>query len=173
MPFVVRKIEYSKWTQRKILEGDQPSADAITNCMKTRSNTLSLWSIDEENETNEAILAIAAQLERLESIDILTIDPSLITNRGLSTQKCLGLTPYESFKEKHLDVVDLDYKSLGLMAEVIIESIRQGRRKRVLLSDLRTIISKGVDEGKIKRSDLKEKVREQISPRGAILGWHF
>lgn len=168
MPFVVRKIDYIKWTQRRILEGEQPSADAITNCMKTTNNTLSLWSVDDENEIEEAVLAIAAQFSDLDTIDILTIDPSLIKDRGLSIQKCLGMTPYKSFAERHLDVVELDYKSLGLMAEVIIESLRQDRWKRIFLSHLKTIISKGVDEGKIQWSDLKKKVREKIPQKGAV-----
>lgn len=168
MLFVVRKIEYSKWNQRRILEGEQPSADAITNCMKTTSNALSLWSIDDENEIDEAVLAIGSQFNDLDSIDILTIDLSLITDRGLSIQKCTGLTPYKNFEERHLDVVGLDYKSLGLMAEVIIESLRKGHWKRVLRKDLKTIISKGVDEGKIQWSDLKEKVQKVIPQKGAV-----
>lgn len=170
MLFAVRKIEYSKWAQRQILNGEQPSADAITNCMKTTNNRLSLWSISGINEVNEAVLAIGSQFKDLDSIDILTIDLSLITDKGISTEKCAGLTPYKNFEERHLDVVDLDYVSLGQMAEVIIESIRQGRWKRVLRKDLKAIISKGVDEGKIQWSDLKEKVQKIIPQKGAEQG---
>ncbi len=167
MSLVVRKIDYGKWIQRRILEGERPSADAITNCMKTSSNTLSLWAINGISEIDEAVLAISSQFNSLDTIDILTIELSLIKSRGLSVKECAGLTPYERFVERHLDVVDLDYTSLGLMSEVIIESIRQGRCRRVTRGELKNIISKGVEEGKVRWSDLKEKV-QKIIPQKSI-----
>ena len=167
MPFVVRKIDYIKWNQRRIFEGEQPSADAITNCLKTTSNTLSLWSIVDESEIEEAVLAIGSQFNDLDTIDILTIDPSLIMGSGLSVKKCPGLTPYRGFEERHLDVVDLDYKSLGMMAQVIIASLRQGRSKRFLRDELKRIITRGVLEGKVQWSDLKKKVQKIIPQKDA------
>jgi hypothetical protein len=163
MAFFVRKIEYGKWVQRRILEGEPPSADAITNCMKTKWNTLSLWSINDETELEEAVLAIAAQLDHLDTIDVLVIDPFLIKNRELSLKGTPGLTPYIGFADKHLDVFNLDYASLGLMAEVIVESIRQDRRERFTKSRLKKILVSGIDAGKVQWADLKPNVQNKIS----------
>ena len=165
MPKVVRKIDHGKWMQRRILEGETPSADAITNCLKTTNNTLSLWAIDDDSEMDEAVLAIGSQFNDLDAIDIVTIDTSSITRRGLSTNQCPGLTPYKRFEDRHLDVVGLDYASLGLMADVIIDSLRQGSLKRIMREELKAIISKGVEEGKIEWADLKKKVQKIIPQR--------
>jgi hypothetical protein len=165
MALFVRKIEYAKWAQRRILEGEQPSADAITNCMKTTHNTLSLWSIDDESELEDAVIAIAAQFDQLDTIDVLSIDPSLIEDRELPLKKTPGLSPYAAFMNRHLDVFDLDYNLLGFMAEVIVESIRQERKKRFTRSMLIRILKEAVDTGKVQWIDLKPNIQNKISNR--------
>jgi hypothetical protein len=162
MSFLVRKIDRSKWDQRKILDGEQPSADAITRCMKTTLNTLSLWSIDAESEREEAVLAIASNFANLDAIDILLIDRSLMEEKGLALVPKTGLTPYHNFESKHLDVINLDYLSLGAMAEVTVESIRQQRHKRFRESELIEILTNGVQAGKVQWSELKPDVQKKI-----------
>jgi hypothetical protein len=165
MALFVRKIDYAKWAQRQILEGEPPSADAITNCMKTTRNTLSLWSIRDESELDEAVLAIAAQGDHLDTIDILKINPSLISDRGLNVIKSHGLTPYAGFVNNHLDIVKLDYALLGIMAGVIVESIRHGGRKRVTFGELKKIITKGIEDGKVEMAELKPDIQKKINKK--------
>lgn len=164
MSLLVRKIEYQKWMQRNIREGESASADAITGCMRTTGNKLSLWSIDDEADLEEAVLAMAASFHRLDTIDVLSIDPSLVEKKGLSLEASKGLTPYAAFRENHRDVVDLDYYSLGAMAEVVIESIQMERKKRFTRSQLKAIVSRAVEVGKVTLSELNKSVQEDIIP---------
>lgn len=163
MPFLVRKIEYSKWDQRKILDGEEPSGDAITNCMKTKQNKLSVWHIDDESERNEAVLAIVANLDHVEAIDILLIDESLISEAGLSLQEVTGETPYHAFENNHLNVSNLDYSSLGTMAKATVESIRQNRHKRFREKELIDILTNAIQLGKVQLSELGPDVQKKIS----------
>ncbi len=163
MPLVVRKIEYNKWMQNKILEGEEPSADAITNCMRTRQNKLSVWSIKDEEELEDAVLAIVAQFDHLDSIDVLSIDRSLLEQNGLLLEKTPGITPYNNFTEKHLDIANLNYISLGFMANTVIKSIKQNRRKRFTSRKLIEMLTDAVCEGKISLSDLKPDIQKKIS----------
>lgn len=162
MALLVRKIDYNKWMQRRILDGEQPSGDAITNCMKTKWNTLSLWSIGDEGELDEAVLAIAADFTNLDAIDVLKIDPLLIEGKGLHLVESQGVTHYIGFVNNHLDVIDLDYTSLGRMAEVIVESILLGGRKRFTHGELKRILTKAVEEGKVQWADLEPDVQKKI-----------
>jgi len=162
MAILVRKIEFAKWVQRNILEGEQPSADAITRCMRTTGNKLSLWSIDDESELEEAVLAIVAQGDHVDTIDVLSIDHSLFEDKKLPLEVSPGLTPYSGFAERHLDVTELDYVSLGLMAEVIVESIRRNRWERFREQHLVRILADAVDRGKVQLSDLKQNVQKKI-----------
>jgi hypothetical protein len=163
MSLVVRKIEYIKWTQRRILEGEQPSADAITNCMKTNRNRLSVWSIDDEGELEDAVIAIVSVGTHLDTIDVLTIDKSLIEQKNLVLEKSSNPTPYFNFEERHCDVVNLDYASLGYMAEIIIESIRQDRRKRFTEPQLKRIMTIAVETGKVEFDELEPDIKKKIS----------
>jgi hypothetical protein len=162
MPFVVRKIEFSKWDQRNIFNGAPPSADAITNCMKTRGNKLSLWLISDEGEREEAVVAIASNFDHLDTIDILLINPSLITEKGLTLEPSQGDTLYQKFKDKHYNVINLDYPSLGEMAKVTIESLRLKQWKQFRKSELINILTVAVQKDKVRWSDLKPDVRKKI-----------
>ncbi|MBD3267527.1 hypothetical protein GF373_12740 [bacterium] len=162
MTFVIRKIEINKWMQTPILQGQSPSADAITNCMKTTNNTLSLWDIQDENEVEDAVLAIASQLDHLDTFDILVIEKSLIQEKALSLKSTEGKTPYKDFSNRHIDVANLDLDSLGRMAKVIIESIRQNRQKRFTTSNLKRILADGIIQGKIQKTDIKENLLRKL-----------
>lgn len=162
MPLFIRKIEYAKWAQNDITKGEEPSADAITHCLKTKQNTLSIWSIAGEEELEEAVLAIASQFDHLDTIDILTIKNSLIENVGLNLKNIPGETPYERFAERHWDVTDLTYSSLGKMAKAIVESIKEMNRIRFNKRKLIDIIKRGLDENKIQRKKLKPGVEKHF-----------
>jgi len=163
MSFLIRKIdEFPKWGQRDILNGEQPSADAITHCLKTTDNALSFWSIADENKREEGVLAIVAQFDHLDAVDILLIDRSLVEEKQLYLEPTPGLTPYTDFIDKHLDATNLDYLSLGALAEVIVESIRQARHKRFRETELVDILSNGIRAGKVQWSKLKPDVQKKI-----------
>lgn len=163
MSFLIRKIdEFPKWSQRDILNGEPPSADAITHCLKTKLNALSFWLIGDESEREEGVLAIAAQFDHIDAIDILLIDRSLVEEKQLSLVEKPGLTPYTDFKDKHWDITSLDYLSLGALAEVIVESIRQKRHKRFREVELVEILSNGVRAGKVQWSKLNPDVQKKI-----------
>ena len=68
MPLLVRKINKAKWQQIDLTISNDASGDAITNCLKTKSNTLSVWMIDSENQIDDAFLALLANQDRIETI---------------------------------------------------------------------------------------------------------
>lgn len=164
MTLIVRKIDYNKWMQSDILKGNHPSADAITNCMRTSRNTLSVWSLKDSTELEEAVLAIASQFDHLDAADFLIIETLLLEEKNLVLKRTPGQTPYSTFVNNHRDVVNLDYQSLGSMAEVIVESIRRLHNERFTSGQLKKILQKGIDEGKIKPDSLKESVRKKLLP---------
>ncbi|MCH8823925.1 MAG: hypothetical protein IH984_10495 [Planctomycetes bacterium] len=162
MPLLVRKIDFAKWNQRKILDGESPSADAITRCTKTAGNTLSVWLIENEDELNDAVLAIVTANDHLETIDILSIELDLLLNQGIILIEKLGLTLYTDFADRHRDISELNYDTLGKVAHVIVESIRQKRRKRFSKKDLINLLTEAVRLNKIEWAGLKPDVQKYI-----------
>lgn len=162
MALVVRKIEYGKWKQRDILNGESPSADAITNCMKTSDNNLSCWEIQNEAELDEAVVAIAACFHHIDTIDVLAIDRTMLDRHQLSVDPKPMPNPYTAFSDRHRDVSNLDYDALGRMADVIIESLRQNQCKRYRRKQLLDLLKKAVEDDKVNPDELNEDVKKYI-----------
>lgn len=162
MALFIRKIEMQKWNQNKILSGEVPSADAITGSLRTINNTLSLWEINDVAELQDAILAIVSQSEKADSIDILIIDPELVRKVELSYERTKGLTPYDDFVNRHLDLTKLDYISLGKVADIIIESIRQKNHKRITRAEIKALIIKAIETNKIRIESLNQKLKDDL-----------
>jgi len=95
MSLFVRKIIKSKWYQTDIENGDDVSADAITNCMKTKQNTLSVWEIESPDELDNAVLAIVSQHQHLETIDVVKLDSVSLVENEIVWVESRGLTPID------------------------------------------------------------------------------
>lgn len=78
MGYLVRKFTRSKWGNPVPADYSNLNADAVTSCLRTTRNTLSVWRIENEKELDQAILAIAGTLERLQTFDIVSLDETEI-----------------------------------------------------------------------------------------------
>lgn len=74
MGLLVRKINRSKWPQEDEKNVFKVASDAITICLKSCGNTLSVWEIDNEQNLDEAVLALASGFQHLESIDVVMLE---------------------------------------------------------------------------------------------------
>ena len=160
MSLVVRKIEMAKWTQNNISSVDDVSADAVTNCMKTKNNTLSVWEIPGEADIIDAVLAMASQFDHPDTIDIAVLNRQEITDSGLVLQQIDGLTPFKAFVEKHRDIVNLTYGSLGIMASLIMDTIRREACRRFTKGDIKRLVNEAVSSGRIAIGDLKDGMKK-------------
>ncbi len=159
---LVRKITKSKWFQNDILNGAEVSADAITNCLKTTKNTLSVWRVDNEETIEEAVLAIVANQQYLETIDVVLLDEEYFLKYQIKIENTEGNTIVEDLKNTHVDLIELDYNSLGKVAKHIIESINNDKSKRFTLAKLREIIQRAIENKRLKLSDLHEGIQKKL-----------
>lgn len=150
MPFLVRKIERGKWMQTDICNGEDVSADAITNCMKTTKNALSTWYIENETQIDEAVLAIVSNQEHLDSIDVVLLSQERLLGMDISIEVIAGITPILSLVDSHRNVVDLKYKSIGKLAGYIVESFKEEKVKRYTVGMLKKLLQNAIVSGKLK-----------------------
>ena len=79
MAYYVRKISRSKWQESQLSTDEVKAleevrsvkADAITNCIKTTGNKLSLWKVDEKRDVIEDIIPLILVFERPDTCDII------------------------------------------------------------------------------------------------------
>ena len=162
MSLLVRKIEIAKWLQTDIHHGEDISADAITNCMRTTGNTLSVWEIKYETDIDEAVLAIVAGGHHLETIDIVTIDPDYIEEKNIGWLSTEGLTPVDDLKNTHRDLYNLTYCKLGVIAYHIAERIIQNKVQRYTLGRLKQILKNAVGQGRLEPNTLSDSLRKRL-----------
>jgi len=163
MSLLVRKIERSKWVQNDILNGQEVSADAITNCMKTSGNTLSVWQIADESNLEEAVLAIASNFKSLDAIDIALFDESNLGQAGLQIVATPGITPVARLKSAHRNLAGLTYRALGIMASFTIECFKRGKVLRFTKGQLRKLLRNAIQAQALSITDLQESLRLELS----------
>ncbi len=157
MSFLVRKINRAKW-QNKI-DGDV-QADAITNCLKTSQNKLSLWHIETEAEIDKAVLAIVANQEHLDSIDVVTLEEASLKKDSLKIVESDGKTPVKSLIHTHRDIIELNFTKLGKVKDLILEKVNNSKSKRYTILQLKTILDGAIQNGLIEKDDLKGNLKE-------------
>lgn len=150
MSLLVRKIDKSKWLQNDIYNGEDVSADAITNCMKTTNNTLSTWHIENDAHVDEAVLAILSGHQHLETIDVVWLSQELLSELGISVKHTPGSTPIKTLVGRHIDIANLNYRSLGVLASCIVTSFKEERVRRYTRVMLKKLLQGAIDSGQVR-----------------------
>lgn len=163
MTLYVRKITQAKWLQTKILDGEDPSADAITNCIKTKNNTLSVWTIAAEADLDQAVLAIVAAGENLDSIDVVIFSEQRIDELGISHTQTDGFTPVTSLVKTHIDLENLNYTSLGQVANCVTEAFRTNKVKRYTKAMLKNVLENAINSGILQLNSLNDSLKAKLS----------
>lgn len=161
MQLLVRKINRSKWNNADDNVFNL-SSDAITSCLRTSRNTLSVWKIESEDELDEAALALASNFQKLEAVDTVILDGDYLERVTIEQEQTDGITPITDLVENHFDLKNLDYYKIGLVAEHIVQRIKINKVKRYTIIELKSILKKAVEQERLKIEDLHEAVAELI-----------
>lgn len=112
------------------------SADAITNCLKTQKNTLSLWKVNDiKNIDNEGALAIIGTMDSIASIDIIIFSNDELNSLGLELKDTNGNTIVADLQKTHSDIINLDTVSLTEFSNHIYKKIHEEEIKREIVKD--------------------------------------
>lgn len=162
MPLLVRKIDKGKWLQNDIANGEDVSADAITNCLKTSGNTLSTWRIGNETQIDDAVLAIVSAHQHLDTIDVVLIKQDQLAEYDIILQDTPGLTPVVDLVENHVDIAKLTYKTLGAVAHCIVESFCKKNVKRYTRGSLKKLLREAIKSGRLYAENLEPSVSNKL-----------
>ncbi len=131
MNYYIRKYWNSKWHQ---YDEDTPariSADAITNCLKTQNNTLSLWQIsDIDKIDDEGGLALIGTLQSIATIDTIIFTEEEFKSLGFELKNSEGKTAVLGLKNTHSDIINLDIFSLTEFSKYLYKKLHDEEEKR-------------------------------------------
>ncbi len=162
MPLLVRKINKAKWVKTDIASGVPVCADAITNCLKTTNNTLSVWEIDDISKIDEAALAIVGSHTSLDTIDLVAVDEAFIKEEGICIEEIAGLTAIDELKNSHRDLSDLNYKDLGLISSQVVSAITNDKVYRYTKGALKKLLNTAIIKNMVKKEDLPSSIQLKL-----------
>ncbi|GAH41066.1 unnamed protein product [marine sediment metagenome] len=166
MALQVRKINKAKWLRADIVNGAEIPADAITNCLRTQQNNLSVWKIKSEDEIESAVLAIISGQPRLETIDIALLSPEYLEQNGVKFMATEGKTAVKMPKDIHFDMVELTYEKLGVIAYHIVEKFKEKKVFRYTRKKLKDILNNAINEKRLDINKLSEDIKSILCING-------
>lgn len=159
MPLLVRRINRAKWEQIVDTGIDKDvSADAITNCLKTFNNDLSVWHIESDADLEKAILALitGSSQTKLSTLHIVIINEAIALNRGLSLVNTKGDTVVKELINTHRDLNNLTYSKLGIVKDLNVDSIKDNRTTFFTKKQLKELITKALEDGRVDKLELHQ-----------------
>ena len=164
MSVLARKISRAKWEAGEDLGEDEIPADAVSADLRTTGNTLSFWSCpsDGYGDLRKAVLALAAAAERVDRMDLAWVEEALVRKHEIITALTRGRTPVESLQEHHVDLVRLDVRRLGKVAELLADAIHHGNHCRMTRKQVLAIVAEAVRDDLVPLKDLQRGVQEEV-----------
>ncbi len=162
MSLLVRKINKAKWKGADTQNTDVGS-DAITICLKTSSNALSVWEIDNKGQLEDIILNFIIMQDRLSTFDVILIDRDEIEKLNFNLIDSPGNTPLESIIEIHRDITDLTYTKMGVIKDYILERIEKEFHQRISVGDSKKRLRDALENNVINIDILKKGVKSKVS----------
>ena len=86
--------------EQAIEEVKSVKADAITNCIKTTGNKLSLWRVEEKRDSIDDIIPLIIGFERPDTCDIIYISDEVFSEEEITLEQSSddANTPIERIK---------------------------------------------------------------------------
>src|SRR6056297_3423172 len=109
MLLLVRKINRNKWPKNGENEVFELSSDAITGCLRSSRNTISVWKIESEDDLEEATLALAAAGKRLDTFDVVILNGDKLSDLEIQMEQTDGRTVVSDLVNNHFDLKSLNY----------------------------------------------------------------
>ena len=151
MAYYVRKIARSKWQETHLSSNEAQAreevkrvkADAITNCIKTSDNKLSLWRVDDKKDSIDDIVPLIIGFERPDTCDVVYISEEVFSEEQITLEQSSddANTPIEELKQYHYNAIVKDYEGLGKFVKVVLKSLDnhkrfKGREVKTKLKDM-------------------------------------
>ena len=162
--YLARKVSRAKWEPCEYITQGGIRADAITGCLRTKDDTLSLWQCQNiEDDITEVVLALSTAMERLDTINIVLLDRENLGSNGVSLQETPGNTPVAELCSRHIDIVNLDMSRLCIVANHVASKIRNNADCYTFTkTQIRKLLCKAIQEQRLKIDDLKNKLKTEV-----------
>jgi hypothetical protein len=171
MGVCVRKISKSKWPDEEVLDKQTDEAilpllkaDALTSCLRTSQDELSLWTVENKEEIEKAILALItnSRLERLDRIQVVYFDEDNVKQLGLTLKKSPGDTVISTYTNLHQDMIELNFEKMGKVSALITSALRDKRIKKYNEKKLTALLTRAIESGLVEQKKLHMLLQHKL-----------
>jgi hypothetical protein len=159
---LLRKISVAKWKASLQVGPEFLSADAITGCLRTTGNTLSVWKFNTDEEAQKSLLALGSSLTRIETISYIILDVAELEKDALRLVDSEGQTAAVGSNQLHRDIVDLDHAGLEKVAIHVKRKVQLDDFKTLTKGDLKKMLIEGIKSGTLDAERLDKKLLQDI-----------
>lgn len=145
---IIRKIDaITKWNNPRSVNRPDPTVPGDTlSELKTKDNKLSVWLANSEEDIEDAVAALTLSRDNTEKLCFLLLDEEKLSSFDiivLDDQEGDAQGASEEILKKHRNLVELDHKRLGLLAEYMIQQANDtNNRKTFTESKVKNILNK-------------------------------
>ncbi len=100
-------------------------ADTVLTEFKTDNNKLSMWKIESDKDLLDAFIALGSNCKNIGNIGAVKILEKDILHLTLDDEQ--GETPTHGINQKHRNITDLNYATLGDVIMSVVNGIREDR----------------------------------------------
>lgn len=156
----LRMTRQARWLTYPDLEWMSPSeiqSDALGD-LQTKDNKLSVYRIENEEEAERVVIALAANRDNLANLDYAVFEDTILESTDIAIRQQTGETPDEEVNRLHYDLIGLTVGRLAQLAEVL----SKGQHDRVPRKQIAAGLRRSVVAGMLDRSRLSPQLLERI-----------
>lgn len=179
---LARKTKISKWNRAKneciesnesgavsieILNVDTLNADVITSELRTSSNNLSTWIVDESLDNDDGIsdvviaLTTGTNIAHIETIDLLFIDTNDVNIFKFDNTE-EGDTSVEKLKDKHYNICNINYKQLGEISKYFMQQVMKKKFIKLSKGEVKNIIKNALENNIVTIENFAPSIHDEI-----------
>ena len=163
---IIRKIDaITKWNNPRSVNRPDPTVPGDTlSELKTKENKLSVWLADSDEDIEDAVAALSLSRDDTDRLCFIVLDEEKLSSLDIQVKDdeegdAQGAS--EEILKKHRNLVELDHKRLGQLAEYMIEQAsNSNNRKTFTETTLKNILNryKGtkIEVQKVKKNILRK-----------------
>ncbi|OON61195.1 hypothetical protein B0920_19985 [Massilia sp. KIM] len=126
------------------------------------ASELSVWYAKDEQDLDDARLAMLAATNKPATIDFVEIPLSVVQEAGLKVVESLPTVGPEALKSRHRDIADLDLDSLQTVAKIIQRLLSEDKAKRLTAGQCKTMLKQAIANNRFSANELAEGISSKL-----------
>jgi len=157
----------ARWDARTVVNReDATTAGDVISDLRTQSNTLSVWRADSPEDINDAIVAMSLNRTDISKMIALLLDEEDLSAMKIEFSATIpGKAPgaVASIKNKHRDLLEIDYKRLGVLSDYMMKVVHdKDKRVEITKPNLKKLLIQYKEGNKIIPDEMNADLREKL-----------